>query len=413
MPKLAIVLKGYPRLSETFIAQEILNLERAGFDITLYSLRLPTDNRTHPVHGEIGAGVVYLPEYLYRQPGRVLRSWWRCRRLAGYPGAWKQFLRDLMRDPSPNRVRRFGQAFVLAAELPRDMPALYAHFLHTPASVARYAAILRGLPWACSAHAKDIHTTPDWEITEKLTHCRWLTTCTSYNAEHLSRLAPPGKVMLNYHGLDLGRFGSAGRVEAGRNGGDGNDPVRLLSVGRAVEKKGYDGLLRALAALGPDLSWRLVHIGGGPLQKALREQAESLCIQQFIEWHGPQPQEYVLARYRESDLFVLNSRIDRHGDRDGLPNVIVEAQSQGLSVIATNLSGIPELVESGVNGLLVPPEDESALTGALDNLIRNPEERTRMGASGREKVQGGFTMEAAFQPLCRQLQELAAGSPPA
>ena len=364
MPKLAIVLKGYPRLSETFIAQEILNLERAGFDITLYSLRLPTDNRTHPVHGEIGAGVVYLPEYLYRQPGRVLRGWWRCRRLAGYPDAWKQFLRDLMRDPSPNRVRRFGQAFVLAAELPRNMPALYAHFLHTPASVARYAAILRGLPWACSAHAKDIHTTPEWEITEKLAHCRWLTTCTSYNVDHLSRLAPPGKVMLNYHGLDLGRFGSAGGEETGRNGSDENDPVRLLSVGRAVEKKGYDGLLRALAALGPDLS-------------------------------------------------ILNSRIDRHGDRDGLPNVIVEAQSQGLAVIAANLSGIPELVESGVNGLLVPPEDESALTGALDNLIRNPEERTRMGAMGREKVQGGFTMEAAFQPLCRQLQELAAGLPPA
>ncbi len=412
MPKLAIVLKGYPRLSETFIAQEILNLERAGFDITLYSLRLPTDSRTHPVHGEIGAGVEYLPEYLYRQPGRVLRGWWRCRRLHGYPGAWRQFLRDLLRDPSPNRIRRFGQAFVLAAELPRDMPALYAHFLHTPASVARYAAILRGLPWACSAHAKDIHTTPKWEITEKLAHCRWLTTCTAYNAEHLARLAPPGKVMLNYHGLDLGRFDSAGVVESGRNGSDRDAPVRLLSVGRAVEKKGYDGLLRALAALGPERSWRLVHIGGGPLQHALKTQAENLRIQAFIEWHGPQTQETVLARYRESDLFVLNSRIDRHGDRDGLPNVIVEAQSQGLAVIATNLSGIPELVEHGVTGLLVPAEDDHALTGALDHLIRNPEDRRKMGAAGRERVQGRFTMEAAFQPLCRQLQELAAGPPP-
>ena len=413
MPKLAIVLKGYPRLSETFIAQEILNLERAGFDITLYSLRLPTDSRIHPVHGEIGAAVVYLPEYLYRQPGRVIRGWWRCRRLEGYADAWKQFLRDLLRDPSPNRIRRFGQALVLAAELPRDTPALYAHFLHTPASVARYAAILRKLPWACSAHAKDIHTTPAWEITEKLAHCRWLTTCTAYNAEHLSRLAPSGKVMLNYHGLDLGRFGSAGVVKTGRNGSDGNDPVRLLSVGRAVEKKGYDGLLRALAALGPDLSWRLVHIGGGPLRNALREQAENLRIQQFIEWHGPQPQEHVLARYRESDLFVLNSCIDRHGDRDGLPNVIVEAQSQGLAVIATNLSGIPELVEHGVNGLLVSPGDESALTGALDRLVRSPEERTRMGLAGQERVRSRFTMEAAFQPLCGHLRDLAAGPPPA
>ena len=119
MPRLAIVLKGYPRLSETFIAQEILNLERAGFDLILYSLRHPTDEQRHPVHGEVRAPVVYLPEYLYREPWRVLRAWIGSRNLPGFKDARKRFLADLRRDPTPNRIRRFGQALVLANELPR------------------------------------------------------------------------------------------------------------------------------------------------------------------------------------------------------------------------------------------------------------------------------------------------------
>ncbi len=406
MPKLAIILKGYPRLSETFIAQEILNLERAGFDLTLYSLRLPTEDRTHPIHGEIQATVRYLPEYLYRQPLRILRNWWRCRRLPGYASGCKAFLRDLRRNPTPNRIRRFGQALVLAGELPADMPALYAHFLHTPSSVTRYAAMMRGLPWAISAHAKDIYTTAEWDITEKLIDCRWLTTCTRSNAERLKKLAPSGKVLLNYHGLDLARFTPRTRNTSLRDGRCRTEPVRLLSVGRAVAKKGYAGLLQALAGLPKDLAWQLVHIGGGALLPTLQKQAAELHIEHCIEWWGSQSQQTVLARYQESDLFVLNSCIDHQGDRDGLPNVIVEAQSLGLAVVATDLSGIPELIDHGRNGWLVPPGDEPALCAALEHLIQHPLERHKMGQEGRQKVRDHFTMEAAFRPLCHRLREL-------
>ncbi len=140
----AFVLKGYPRLSETFIAQEIRSLERRGLDIRLYSMRRPTDAKRHPVHDEIRAPVVYLPEYLYQEPGRVFRSWRTARRLPGYAAARRAWRRDLVRDRTPNRVRRFGQACVLAAELPAEVRRIHAHFLHTPASVARYAALMRG-----------------------------------------------------------------------------------------------------------------------------------------------------------------------------------------------------------------------------------------------------------------------------
>ncbi|HKS89706.1 MAG TPA: colanic acid biosynthesis glycosyltransferase WcaL, partial [Stellaceae bacterium] len=158
--RVAFVLKGYPRLSETFIAQEILALERRGLAIDIVSLRHPTDRATHPVHGRIAAPVLYLPEYLKDEPRRVWASWRRARRLAGYRAARRQWLADLIRDPTPNRIRRFGQALVLAAEIGADVRHLHAHFLHTPASVTRYAALMRGLPWSVSAHAKDIWTIP-------------------------------------------------------------------------------------------------------------------------------------------------------------------------------------------------------------------------------------------------------------
>jgi len=149
--RVAFVLKGYPRLSEAFIAQEIAALERRGLDIVIVSLRQPTHEHRHPIHDEIRAPLHYLPEYLLREPLRVIRAWLAVRKKAGYRKARAAWLRDLRRDPTPNRIRRFGQALALAAELPADVGRLHAHFLHTPASVTRYAAMIRGLPWSGSA----------------------------------------------------------------------------------------------------------------------------------------------------------------------------------------------------------------------------------------------------------------------
>ena len=146
---IAIVLKGYPRLSETFIAQEILSLEKAGISIVIISLRKPTDPHTHPVHEKINAPVLYLPEYLFKEPIRVLRSWWQVRSNPRYKSARRTWLRHLIRDFSPNRVRRWGQALVLAAEFSTEIGHIYAHFIHTPASVAHYTSMLTGHTWSC------------------------------------------------------------------------------------------------------------------------------------------------------------------------------------------------------------------------------------------------------------------------
>ena len=396
--RVAFVLKGYPRLSEAFIAQEIAALERRGLDIQIVSLRQPTDDRAHPVHREIRAPVNYLPEYLLREPLRVLRAWWTVRNLPAYAKARAQWLRDLRRDPTPNRIRRFGQALVLAAELPADVGRLHAHFLHTPASVARYAAMLRALPWSGSAHAKDIWTTPEWEKREKLADCDWLVTCTRANRDHLAALAPPGRVELVYHGVDLMRFASHRMVRGAADGSDPHHPVTILSVARLVEKKGTDVLLEALARLPATLHWRLVQVGGGPLKRRLQRRARKLGIAGRITWRGALAQEELLAEYRKADLFALACRIARDGDRDGLPNVLAEAQSQGLACVATRVSAIPELIRDDT-GVLVNEADTVAFAAALEALIRAPARRRALGDAGQARVRAEFALEANFERL--------------
>lgn len=405
---LAVVLKGYPRLSETFIAQELLGLERAGLTLHLYSLRAPTDAKRHPVHDEIRAPVTYLPEYLHKAPLQVLAAWWRQRRRPGYRRARAAFLRDLRRDFTRNRVRRFGQALVLADSLAADCTRLYAHFLHTPASATRYAAMIAELPWCCSAHAKDIWTTPAWEKREKLADLDWLVTCTAFGHAHLAALAPgPETVTLVRHGIDLTRF-PAWQRDAGQADGAAGSTVKLLSVGRAVAKKGYDDLLNALAALPERLDWHLTHIGGGSELDRLQARARDLGLDPRINWLGAQPQSRVLAAYRAADLFLLASKIAEDGDRDGLPNVLMEAQSQGLACLATKLPGIEELIVDGETGLLVPPGDPAVLSAALAALIQAPERRFALGQAGQQRVRRDFDAGPCLAGLLRRLGQTPA-----
>jgi glycosyltransferase involved in cell wall biosynthesis len=400
--RVAVVVKGYPRLSETFIAQEILGLERHGLALTIVSLRHPTDRTLHPMHRDIRAPVLYLPEYLYQEPLRVLRAWWSVRRWPTYRTARRLWLRDLRRDSTTNRGRRFGQALVLAHELPGDVGVLYAHYLHTPASVTRYAAVLRALPWCVSAHAKDIWTTPAWEGAEKLRECAWATTCTATGAARLCELAPGAEVMLTYHGLDASRFAAPQRAR-GPDGSDPERPVRLLGVARLVPKKGVEVLLDALAALPAELHWRYEHVGDGPMRDALVAAAGRLGLDERIAWHGALPQDQVIDAYRAADLFVLASRIAADGDRDGLPNVLLEAGALELAVITSRTASVSELVEDGLNGRLVPPDDPAALAAALAALIRDPAARLRLGRAGRRRVLEQFALEPGVDRLATRL----------
>ncbi|MBL0406148.1 glycosyltransferase [Microvirga aerilata] len=397
--RIAVVVKGYPRLSETFIAQEILALEERGLPLEIWSLRHPTERAVHPMHKKIKARVSYLPEYLYEEPLRVLRgALWSL----GQTGFWptiRAFRRDLKRDFTANRVRRLGQAFAMARELPTDVRHLHVHYLHTPASVVRYAALLTGRTWTFSAHAKDIWTTPDWEKREKMQEALWGVTCTAQGAAHLQSLSSPEQVALVYHGLDLSRFPTPPSHRPARDGTDPQDPVRIVSVGRAVAKKGLGDLIKALAALPGDLHWRFAHVGGGELLNSLKKQAQEAGIADKVAFLGSKAQPEIISLLREADLFVLPSKEAASGDRDGLPNVIMEAASQSLAIVATDFAGIPEFIQSGAEGELVPPGDWEALSNALNLLARDPQRRDALGKAAFERLRRDFSMEGGIDML--------------
>ena len=408
-PPLAVLVKGWPRLSETFIAQELVALERAGHRFEIWSLRHPTDTKRHPLHEALRAPVRYLPEYLSDDAARVWAGRAAARALPFYGEAWRVWRADLRRDPTRNRIRRFGQACVLAAELPPGTRALYAHFLHTPSSVARYAAIMRGLPWGFSAHAKDIWTSPDWEKREKLPGTAhgagFGATCTAHGAAHLRGLAQdPGRIDLVYHGLDLSRFPDP----PDRPLRDPKARLHLLSVGRLVEKKGFDRLIAALALLPGTLDWRWTHIGGGPLKPALSAQARQAGIGRRIDWRGACDQPEVIAAMRAADLFVLPSRIAEDGDRDGLPNVLMEAASQRLPILSTSVSAIPEFIDSGRHGQLVA-DSPQALAGAIAGLAADPARADAMAMAALDRLRRDFGMQAGIDRLSRRLTGLCRG----
>ena len=410
--RVAVVVKGYPRLSETFIAQELLALERRGLALDIWSLRRPTDRFRHPMHEAIAAPVAYLPEYLRDDPMRVLRGLGAAFR---QPRVWallRLFARDLRRDPTASRLRRLGQAFVLAREIAPEARHLHVHFLHTPCSVARYAARLTGRTWSFSAHAKDIWTTPDWELSEKLADAAWGVTCTRDGLARLDALGPD-KTRLAYHGLDLDRFPPPPPARESRDGSDPDAPLRLLCVGRLVAKKGHDDLFAALKALPPGLHWQLDLIGGGELRPALETLAGDLGVADRIVFRGALPQPTIIAAMREADLFVLPTKPAPGGDRDGLPNVLMEAASQELPILATAFAGTPEFIEDGVHGILVPPGAPDALAEALRALAADPALRRNLGRAARWRLVQDFSEDAGIALIAGNLTRSAGIAVPA
>ncbi|MET1414666.1 glycosyltransferase family 4 protein [Roseibium sp. HPY-6] len=403
MSRIAVVVKGYPRLSETFIAQEMLGLERRGIEILIVALRRPYDPYIHDLHRQISAEVMYLPEYVKDDPARVARAKRWAEKQPTYSAAKALFDADFAHQPTADRRRRWAQGCVFAHELPKDVTWIYTHYLHTPCSAARYAAHLSGRKWSFSAHAKDIWTSPVWDLETKINDAAWGVTCTRVNVDYLSGLsATPDKVELLYHGLDFSGFPDPAATASTRDGS--SEPVRLVSVGRAVEKKGYDDLLVALSRLPKSLDWQFTHIGGGELSEALKATAERLGLSDRIDWRGAQPREEVIAACQHSDLFVLPSKLAKTGDRDGLPNVLMEAQSMGVCCLSTEVSAIPELILHDETGVLVQPGAPEELAEALQALIKDPERRRALGVAAAKRVRTHFSTDPGLDRLAAKFR---------
>lgn len=391
-----MLLKGYPRISESFISTEILLLESLGIPLEIYSLRQPREDFTHDHVSEIRARVTYLPEYFLTAPRILLKSnlnLWR-RLGSHYTVCLSEALKRAVERKKAATVRHFLQAGLLAATRlsGSSVRHVHAHFCHTPASVAWFASELTGLPFSFTAHAKDIYTSEPDQLARKIRKARFVVTCTGYNADYLQKLndgssdggKPPTPIHTIYHGIDLKLFAfDLARPPA--------PPWNILSVGRMVPKKGYDDLLEALKLLEKTgLDFRFTHIGSGESAPLIQGMIRDLGLQNRVKLLGTLPHREVLAHYKNAHCFALACKVASNGDRDGIPNVLIEAMATGLPVIATKVSAIPELVEDGFTGLLTEPGNPAAMAEGIREILSRPANSAERVKHARTKVEKEF-----------------------
>ena len=409
-----MILKGYPRISETFISNEILLLEEQGLNLHILSMRQPRETFSHASVGRIKATVDYLPETFLTGlpvllPQNLMLAAKQPRR---YAAALRMAFRRFLRTHKSATFKHLFQAGYLVNKLlpGSRITHFHAHFAHSPTSVAFFASLLSGIPFSFTAHAKDIYTTDPVQLREKMAHARFVVTCTEYNRKHLTRLsgaaAPP--VFRIYHGIDVGLFYSH------NTGAPPSPPYRILTVSRITAKKGLPTVYKALGIL-RDRGLRFQHtlIGDGEERDSLKNLVRELGLETLTRWMGTCPHDAVIRQYRQADLFVLGCEIAANGDRDGIPNVCIESMAMGVPVVATRVSAIPELIENGKTGLLVDPGNPEALASAMIRALTDADLRKALIAAGRDRVGRDFHNRSLIGDLAglytRALQENSAG----
>ena len=387
--RIVVLVKRFPRLSETFILNEFLELRRQGLPVELMAIMNPGERQSQP------EALALVPEVTYLQTGRLraelLAAWRTARR---YPRGTVRAAAWTLTRHTRAAVRNLVHALVLLDRLAGGPPAqLHAHFLHSPAALAFIAAKVNGQPYSLTGHAKDIYTTLPENLRIRCGGARFVTTCTEANRAHLVREIGlgPGTVHVCRHGVDPDRFLLPARA---------SQPGRIVSVGRLVPKKGFDVLVRAVGELTRrGVPVELLVLGGGDLREQLNALAREQRVADRVRLIGARPQHQVVEQLAAAELFALAPRVLADGDRDGVPNVLLEAMAAGVPVVATAVSGIPEVITDGVNGRLVPPERPDLLADALGELLRNTQLRARIGDSGRRFVRAELTWACAIAPL--------------
>ncbi len=409
-PKIAYLVKTFPRLSETFILNEVLGLEKLGMELAIFSLKRPAEGEPrHPAVANVKARVTYVPALgpRSRLKDACMVIGFHLTLLVTRPKRYMAAARFHFGQPGRIRIKHFVQAGYLAGALRRGgFGHLHVHFANVPVSVAEVATRMCGIRYSFTAHAKDIYLTPADELARKIAGATCVLTCTGYNQKHLAELAGGGTpVRLAYHGVDVSRFSAVGRTAR-----EGSGVPLILSVGRYCEKKGFPDLIRACRLL-KDAGHRFLCriVGYGELEERLRETIAELEVGGCVELAGRLTQDEVAALYRRASLFVLPSFITEDGDRDGIPNVLIEAMMSGVPVISTNVSGIAELVEHQRNGLLVTPRSEREIAAAISLLLERPDVGRQFAEKAREKVLREFTLEGSAARVRELLLEAAGG----
>ncbi len=423
---IAYVMKAFGRTSETFITNEIYLLEQLGLRLRLFSMKSLSGQKKHGALGAIVSPVVYLPEteelsgmslvrWLWRNSPNFLSAHGRLAsgRFGLYSGTLWEAVRMSFRYRAgrwafPRKVflKEFLQAgFIADAVLAApDVAHLHAHFCHGATTVTMFASRLSGVPFSFTAHAKDIYLqelNPGDLLPLKMRRAQFVVTCTEANKKHLDAVRPAGGATVHtvYHGLDTGLFVPAASKRPG--------PPRILSVGRFVEKKGFTYLVEACAKLRDrGYEFECLIVGGADAyQRIVERRIAEHRLEAQVRLRNAVTQEELRDIYAESAIFALPCQILDNGDRDGIPNVLAEAMAMKLAVVSTNISGIPELVESGRNGLLAAPKDSEALADALMQLLEEPKLRERLGEAARTTILRVFDSRSSTMRLAQMFTE--------
>ncbi|GBC63212.1 colanic acid biosynthesis glycosyltransferase Wc aL [Desulfonema ishimotonii] len=397
---LGMILKGYPRISETFISNEILLLEQMGFSVRIISMRHPREPFCHDSVRQIRAGVDYLPQTILEALPQLLYHNLRVALCAPrrYAGAVRVAFRRFLRTRKSATLKHLLQAgYMVDKFLPgRNVVHLHAHFAHSPTSVAMFASRLSGLPFSFTGHAKDIYTSDPRQLREKIGMARFVATCTEYNRRHLAGLGNGAGTPLYrvYHGIDVGLFNGDGEPAAPA------EPYRLMTVARMVPKKGLPTVYKALRLLRDQgITFQHTLIGDGDDREKILALIGELGLTDCCRWLGTLPHEKVLAHYRAADLFVLGCEQAANGDRDGIPNVFTEAMAMGVPVVSTRVSAIPELIRDGETGLLVSPGHPGAMAEAMLRLLRDTGLRKHIIRAAGALVRREFDNRKLIQAL--------------
>jgi len=275
---------------------------------------------------------------------------------------------------------------------------LHAHFAHDPALIAYLVHCMTGIPFSFTAHARDLYQVPEKVLTDRIRQARAVITCCGSNLKYLNQIAPSqqSKFSLVYHGVNLKDFQPVSNPSA-----DAAPQVPLiLSVGRLVEKKGFKDLLQALLIVkSKGERFQCAIYGDGPLCQQMQGWIEENGLAGDVRLMGDRTQQELISIYQNATLFVLTPIQTDDGDRDGIPNVLVEAMAVGLPVITTAVSGIPELVEHNLNGLLYQPHDVDGISSGIIELLRNAEKRRQLGSAASKKVTEQFDLAQAANHL--------------
>ncbi|MEZ4960889.1 MAG: glycosyltransferase [Saprospiraceae bacterium] len=396
-----IIVNRLHEWSQNFITRELTELNEQGVRMHIASRKIVQRTDLTEREKKLLPLAVLLPEnpFLPKFWMKIVKT--KLRYTGGYLRAWRALF-SLKHKPSKffrSVVCLFRAAVVADWAVSQKINLIHAHFLTAPGDTALYLSKITGIPYGGTAHAMDIYT-DNSGLVGKIANAAYLSTCTAANEQYLKTLpgVHPQKIRKLYHGIEI-------RPE--EPSPENHRPFTFIAVGRMVEKKGFKFLIEACSFLKKQgLDFQLNFIGNGPLEEELKAQAQSLGLADRLHFKGMFPPNSMGEQYRQADVLVMPSIVDPSGDRDGLPNVCLEAMNHGLPIVGSNVSGIPEGVVHGENGWLVPPGDSVKLAEAMAEAIQQ-NNLFEMKKAARRMAIENFSLKNNIRALRRLMESTA------